>query len=158
MLINDQTLTQLNKHISSTLHSHFDLKQNHCVSPKPTKKKSKNPSGFHVLKYPSVPMKHKHSSDQTCPGVGRVTSDTNTTPTHNFTELCDFLKLFAVSASCPMSVSVSVFHRSVQISKHIFHSKRSYVHKLYNEVPCRCVIEVKFPTLYTISSAALALS
>jgi len=36
-------------------------------------------------------MKHRHSSDQVCPGVN--------TNTYNYTELCDFLKLSAVSVS-----------------------------------------------------------
>lgn len=150
MLINDQTLTQLNKHISSTLHSHFDLKQNHFVS-QAYKKESQKPFWFScaeifISNYAQTLLGLDVSRCRT-----RVTSETNTIPAHNFTELCDFIKLFAVSVSvsCPMSVSVSVLNRSVQISKQKFHSQRSYIHKLYNEVPYRCVIKVNFPLPYT---------
>jgi len=59
-------------------------------------------------------MKHEYSSDKACPRVRhvscpkqptRVVSDTNTTPTHNYTELCDFLKKLVVSmCRCPCHV------------------------------------------------------
>ena len=54
-------------------------------------------------------MKHEHSSGKTCPGVGHVSCPTST---HNYTKLCDFLKLLAVSVSCP--VSISVIHSLVE--------------------------------------------
>jgi len=52
-------------------------------------------------------MKHGHSLSvsryQTC-----VAFDTDTTPTHNYIELCDFLKLLVVSlCQCPCCVRCS---------------------------------------------------
>jgi hypothetical protein len=66
-------------------------------------------------------MKHSHSSDYACPGIGHTSvSDTNTTPTLIITFFIAFPQIIvgadvSVSMSYPVSISMSVLYSSTTL-------------------------------------------